>query len=83
NKKIEKEIIKVNVPVEEIRSIEAVGSEVFLHECKKNEKGETEIRGYGEYGILPKLKSNNERVLARLYDRVLEGRERKGKERRR
>ncbi|MDR1434174.1 hypothetical protein, partial [Candidatus Endomicrobiellum devescovinae] len=39
NKKIEKEIIKVNVPVEEIRSIEAVGSEVFLHECKKNEKG--------------------------------------------
>ncbi|MDR2428095.1 MAG: hypothetical protein LBD19_04070, partial [Endomicrobium sp.] len=38
---------------------------------------EKEIRGYGEYGILPKLKSNNERVLARLYDRVLEGRERK------
>jgi hypothetical protein len=59
------------------RNIVVGGKEVFLYEYEKKKEGEIEIRGYGEYGILPKLKSNNERVLARLYDRVLEGRERK------
>jgi hypothetical protein len=77
DKKIKIERIKVPASeMEEIRSIVAGGSEVFLHEYE-NKEGEIEIRGYGEFGLLPKLKKGNEGTLARLYDRVLRGRERK------
>jgi hypothetical protein len=72
---IEKRVI----PKSEIREVESIvvrGKEVFLHEYEKKED-RIEIRGYGEYGLLPGLKKGNERTLARLYDKVLEGRERK------
>ena len=78
DKKIKKEriIIEPRIDMSEIRNIEVRGREVFLHE-ERYKDGKIEIEGYGEFGLLPELKKGNETTLARLYDRVLEGRERK------
>jgi hypothetical protein len=73
--KIKREIIILGE--DEIRGIVVKGREVFLYEYEKKE-GEIEIRGYGDFGLLPELKKGNEITLARLYDRVLARRGSKG-----
>ena len=75
NKKIkmERRTVKTN-DINEIRSIVVRGKEVFLHEYEKNKEGEIEIKGYGEYGLLPELKGENEKTVAKIFDRALEGR---------
>jgi hypothetical protein len=54
--------------------VEVVGNEVFLYKEKLREDGVIEIEGFGEYGLLPEL-GGNEKTVAKLFDRKLQGKE--------
>ncbi|MDR1245288.1 MAG: GA module-containing protein [Endomicrobium sp.] len=74
NEKIGKKVKTIEASdIEGIGGVEVRGSEVFLHEVEYKE-GKIEIKGYGEYGLLPELKGENEKTIAKIFDRALEGR---------